>query len=70
MRAQKIGRKISDLHARKATTECMTLEEITSKPEVATLVEAEIGVKVKEGLSIACPMRKTLTIGQGIIPFS
>jgi hypothetical protein len=33
----------------------MTLEEITSKPEVATLVEAEIGVKVKEGLSMHVP---------------
>jgi hypothetical protein len=70
MGLQRIGRKISDLHARKEMTKCMTLEEIASKPEAATPVEAKAGVKVKKGLPIACSMRKTLTIGQGIVPFS
>jgi hypothetical protein len=49
--------------ARKATTEGTTPEEITSKLEAATPIEAEVGVDVKKGLSIACYMRKTLTIG-------
>jgi hypothetical protein len=66
----RIGRKISDLRARKAITECTTPEEITSKPEVATPAEAEAGVEVKKGLSIACSIRKRLTIRQGIVPFS
>jgi hypothetical protein len=70
MGLQRIGRKISDLHARKEMTKCMTLEEITSKPEAATPAEAKAGIKVKKGLPIACSMRKTLTIGQGIVPFS
>jgi hypothetical protein len=66
----RIGRENSDLCARKAITECTTPEEITSKPEAATPAEAEAGVEVKKCLSIACSMRKTLTIRQGIVPFS
>jgi hypothetical protein len=66
---QRIERKISDLHTRKAITECTTPKEITSKPEAATPVEAEAGVKVKKCLSIACSTRKTLTIGQGIFHY-
>jgi hypothetical protein len=57
---RRIGRKISDLHARKAITNCTTPEEITSKPEAATPVEAKAGVEVKKDLSIACSTRKTL----------
>jgi hypothetical protein len=67
---RRIGRKILDPHARKMTTKGTTPEEITSKPEAATPVEAETGVEVKKDLSIACSTRKTLTIGQGIAPFS
>jgi hypothetical protein len=59
---QRIGRKISDLRARKVITEYTTLEEITSKPEVATPTKIEAGVEVKKGLSIACSTRKTSTI--------
>jgi hypothetical protein len=59
----RIRRKFLDLRARKAIAECTTPEKITSKPEVATPAEAEAGVKVKKGLSIACSMRKTLTFG-------
>jgi hypothetical protein len=54
----------------KTIKECTTPEEITSKPEAATPVEDEVGVEVKKGLSIACFTRKTLTIRQGIVPFS
>jgi hypothetical protein len=67
---RRIGRKTSDLRARKAIIERTTTEEITSKPEVATLAEAKVGVEIKKGLSIACSTRKTLTTGQGIVPFS
>jgi hypothetical protein len=67
---RRIGRKISDLRTRKAITERTTPKEITSKPLAATPAEAEAGVEVKKGLSIACSTRKTLTIGKGMVPFS
>jgi hypothetical protein len=69
-RPSEIWEKILDIHVRKAITECTTPEEITNKPEAVTPAEAKVGVKVKKGLSIACSTRKTLTIGQGIVPFS
>jgi hypothetical protein len=66
----RIGRKISDLRGRKARTECMTLGEIISKPDVATPTETRVGAEVKKNLFIACSMKETPTIGQGIVPFS
>jgi hypothetical protein len=63
------GRKISDLHSKKVKTESTTLEEIISKPEVATPAEVEAGAEIKKSLFIACSMRETQIIGQGIVPF-
>jgi hypothetical protein len=48
----------------------MTPEDIISKLEVATPAEAEAGAKIKKNLFLACYMRDTRIIGQGIIQFS
>jgi hypothetical protein len=48
----------------------MILEKITTKPEVATQVDAEAGAEFKTYLFIACSMRETLIIGQGTVPSS
>jgi hypothetical protein len=63
-------RKISDLHGKIVKTESMTPEDIISKLEVATPAEAEAGAKIKKNLFLACYMRDTRIIGQGIIQFS
>jgi hypothetical protein len=65
-----IGRKILDLHGKKARIERMILGEIITKPEVATQVEAMVRAELKTDLSIACSTKETLTIGQGIVPSS
>jgi hypothetical protein len=62
--------KFSDLHDQKVRAGHMILEKITSKPEVVTQVKAKAGADFKTDLSIACSMRETLIIGQGIVPFS
>jgi hypothetical protein len=64
---QKIGRKISDLHGQKATTECMITREIITNLGVSTQAEAEAKAKAKTNLSIASSTKEILTIGQGTI---
>jgi hypothetical protein len=66
---RRIGRRISDVCARKVIAERMTPEEITSKIEVATLAEAEAGVKLKRDLTIACSTKRILTIDKGLSHF-
>jgi hypothetical protein len=48
----------------------MILAKITSKPEVVTQVEDEVGADFKIDLFIASSTRGTLIIGQGTVPFS
>jgi hypothetical protein len=67
---QKIGRKISDLHDHKARIRHMTLERITTKPEVVIQIKAVVGAKFKTNLSTACSMKETLTIRQETVPSS
>jgi hypothetical protein len=67
---QKIGRKISDFRDQKVRTGHMILEKIASKLEVVTQVEAEAEANFRTYLFIACSMRETFVIGQGIVPFS
>jgi hypothetical protein len=58
----RIGRKTIDLRGKKVRIEYMTPGEIISKPEVATLAEAEAGAEVKKNHFIVCSTRKILTI--------
>jgi hypothetical protein len=67
---QKIGRKILDLHGEKVGTWHVTLEKTATKPEVVTLVKDEARAEFMIDLFIACSMRETLIIGQGIVPSS
>jgi hypothetical protein len=67
---RKIGRKFSDLRDQKSRTWHMILAKIASKPEVINQVEAEAGADFRTDLFIACSMRETLIIKQGIVPFS
>jgi hypothetical protein len=67
---RKIGRKISDLRDHKARIRHMTLERITTKPEVVIQIKAVVGAKFKTNLSTACSMKETLTIRQETVPSS
>jgi hypothetical protein len=48
----------------------MIQEEIVAKAEVATQIEAAVGVECKTCLFTACSMKETLTIRREIVPFS
>jgi hypothetical protein len=52
---QRIGRKTTDLHGKKVRIEHVTPGEITSKPEVATPADAEVGAEVKKNLFLHVP---------------
>jgi hypothetical protein len=45
----------------------MTQEGTISKVEEVTLIGAEVGADIKTSLCTLCFMRKTLTIGKGIV---
>jgi hypothetical protein len=64
---QKIGRKILGLRSKRTKVDPMTQEGTISKAKEVTPTGAEAGADIKTSLCIVCFMRKTLTIGQGIV---
>jgi hypothetical protein len=59
----KIRRKTLGLHDWKARAGHMIQEEVAAKVEVATQIEAMVGVECKIGSSTTCSMKEAPTIG-------
>jgi hypothetical protein len=64
---RKIGRKILGLRGKRTKIDPMNQEGTISKAEEVTPTGAEVGADIKTSLCTICFMRKTLTIGQGIV---
>jgi hypothetical protein len=64
---RKIGTKISGLQGKRTKVDPMTQEGTISKAEEVTSTGVEAGADIKTSHCTICFMRKTLTIGQGIV---
>jgi hypothetical protein len=64
---RKIGRKIVGLRGKTMKVDLMNQEGTISKAEEVTPTGVEAGADIKTSICTVCFMRKTLTIGQGIV---